>query len=207
LISFAERTLLLFVCCSDFDKLAHGPRGTQAKHPLYVYRFQPDGSLVLLNVLQGSKELVNPAFSRHHPRLNVVYTCTEDIDNNGLVFAYTIGPNGELSQLGKPVDAGGTSTCYLTLDKSCSHLLCVNYWDSTLSVIPLDPVTGEMKGPISHMYDPKAGQRVVAAGRVHGGVNHSNNDETTIRQRQADPHSHALVLDPFVGTVAYVPDL
>jgi 6-phosphogluconolactonase (cycloisomerase 2 family) len=25
--------------------------------------------------------------------------------------------------------------------------------------------------------------------------------------RQADPHSHALVLDPFVGAVAYVPDL
>jgi 6-phosphogluconolactonase len=25
--------------------------------------------------------------------------------------------------------------------------------------------------------------------------------------RQADPHSHALVLDPFVGCVAYVPDL
>ena len=25
--------------------------------------------------------------------------------------------------------------------------------------------------------------------------------------RQADPHSHALVLDPYVGTVAYVPDL
>jgi 6-phosphogluconolactonase (cycloisomerase 2 family) len=83
----------------------------------------------------------------------------------------------------------------------------VNYWDSTLSVIALDPETGEMKGPISNMYDPKNGKSMVATGRCQGGVNHSHNDVDTIRMRQADPHSHALVLDPQVGTVAYVPDL
>jgi 6-phosphogluconolactonase (cycloisomerase 2 family) len=40
-----------------------------------------------------------------------------------------------------------------------------------------------------------------------GGVNHSNNDESTIKMRQADPHSHALVLDPYFGCLAYVPCL
>ena len=40
-----------------------------------------------------------------------------------------------------------------------------------------------------------------------GGANHSNNDDSTIMMRQKDPHSHALVLDPYVGCVAYVPDL
>jgi 6-phosphogluconolactonase len=196
---------------SDFEKLAHGPRGTEAKdYPLCVYRFHSDGSLVLLNVLKhdsGTTRLANPAFSRHHPRLNVVYTCTEDIGSNGLVFAYQIGPNGELSHLGDPVDAGGTSTCYLTLDKAHRHLLCVNYWDATISVIPLEADTGRMKGPVTSRWDPKNGKPMVATGRCHGGVNHSNNDASTIRMRQADPHSHALVLDPLVGTVAYVPDL
>jgi len=43
--------------------------------------------------------------------------------------------------------------------------------------------------------------------KKNGGCNHSNNDESTIAERQKDPHSHALVLDRFVGTVAYVPDL
>jgi len=195
---------------SDFDKLAHGPRGTQAKYPLYVYRFHPsDGSLVLLNV-QGNDTnsmVVNPAFSRFHPRLNVVYTCTEDIYNNGKIYAYSVGPNGEMEQLGEPVDAGGTSTCYLTIDKAGKNMLCVNYWDSTLAVIPISTETGAFTGPIKHMYDPKGGKAMVAAGRSVGGVNHSCNDESTIRMRQADPHSHALVLDPFVGTVAYVPDL
>eukprot|EP00539_Tryblionella_compressa_P016957 CAMPEP_0178852346 /NCGR_PEP_ID=MMETSP0746-20121128/21613_1 /TAXON_ID=913974 /ORGANISM="Nitzschia punctata, Strain CCMP561" /LENGTH=267 /DNA_ID=CAMNT_0020517985 /DNA_START=1 /DNA_END=804 /DNA_ORIENTATION=+ len=57
------------------------------------------------------------------------------------------------------------------------------------------------------MYDPKGGKQMVASAKKDGGVNHSCNDETTISARQADPHSHALVLDPFVGRVAYVPDL
>ena len=193
---------------SDFDRLAHGPRGQPAKHPVYVFRFDPsDGSLVLLNIHGDASKVVNPAFSRYHPRLNVVYTCTEDIDTNGRVFAYTVGPNGELAQLGESVDAGGTSTCYITIDKAQQHLLCVNYWDSTLSVIPISPETGEMLGPIKNMYDPKEGQKVQAAGRVHGGVNHSCNDENTIRMRQKDPHSHALVLDNYYGVIAYVPDL
>ena len=173
-----------------------------------VYRFHPsDGSLVLLNLVGSPETTVNPAFSRYHPYLNVVYTCTEDIEHNGLIFCYSVGANGELQQLGEPVNAGGTSTCYLTIDKAAKHMLAVNYWDSTLAVIPLNTETGAFTGPIQHMYDPKQGQKMVAAGRCKGGVNHSENDDTTIRMRQADPHSHALVLDPFVGTVAYVPDL
>lgn len=146
-------------------------------------------------------------FLSHSILVVASFQCTEDIENNGQIFAYKVTPEGELTQLGPSVDAGGTSTCYLTIDKAQKHMLAVNYWDSTLSVIPLDQETGEFLGPYKHMYDPKAGQAMIAAGRCKGGVNHSNNDESTIRMRQADPHSHALVLDPFVGTVAYVPDL
>lgn len=192
---------------SDFDKLAHGPRGTEAPYGLYVYRFHPtDGSLVLLNIHGNVDEVTNPAFSRFHPRLNVVYTCTEDIKDNGQIFAHSIGANGELAQIGQ-VDAGGTSTCYLTIDKSQKNILAVNYWDSTIVVIPISQETGEFIGSIKNIYDPKCGKEMVAAAKKFGGVNHSKNDESTIKQRQQDPHSHALVLDPVVGSVAYVPDL
>jgi len=113
---------LLSLYHSDFDRLAHGPRGTTAQHPVAVYRFHPhDGSLVLLNLTGSPETTVNPAFSRHHPYLNVVYTCTEDIERNGVIFAYRVGPNGELTQLGEPVNAGGTSTCYLTIDKAAKQ--------------------------------------------------------------------------------------
>lgn len=154
------------------------------------------------------KPILNPAFSRYHPRLpGVVYTCTEDIEQNGQIYCYKLGPQGELTLMGDPVDAGGTSTCYLTIDRAQRNLLAVNYWDSTLTVIPLCPTTGALLGPIHSVYDPKQGTQVKAAGRCKGGVNHSNNDDSTIRMRQADPHSHALILDPFLGNVAYVPDL
>jgi 6-phosphogluconolactonase len=173
-----------------------------------VYRFYPaDGSMVLLNIQGDPKQVMNPAFSRYHPQKNVVYTCTEDIENNGKIFAYRLGDNGSLTPLGEPVDAGGTSTCYLTIDRAEKNLLAVNYWDSTLVTIPISKETGEFTGPIKSKYDPKQGKSMVAAAKKNGGVNHSHNDECTIKMRQADPHSHALVLDPYVGTVAYVPDL
>jgi 6-phosphogluconolactonase len=175
---------------------------------VYIYRFHPtDGSLVLLNIQGDADTVCNPAFSRYHPRLNVVYTCTEDCHENGKIFAYKIRSDGSMEQFGEPVDAGGTSTCYLTIDKAQEHMLAVNYWDSTLVVIPMDPDTGALIGPIKNTYDPKEGQKMVASAKKDGGVNHSCNDDSTISARQADPHSHALVLDPYVGTVAYVPDL
>lgn len=186
---------------------AHGPRGTEATKSVYVYRFYPsDGSLVLLNIQGDAKTVMNPAFSRYHPRLNVVYTCTEDCLEHGKIFAYKLGLEGQLEKIGE-VDAGGTSTCYLTIDRAQKNMLAVNYWDSTLAVIPLNCETGEFTGPVKNMYDPKDGKGMVASARKEGGVNHSCNDDSTIKIRQADPHSHALVLDPFVGRVAYVPDL
>jgi len=203
-----DRQLFFVTSYSDFDKLAHGPRGTEAKHSVHVYRFYPaDGQLVLLNVQGDAKTVMNPAFSRYHPRLNVVYTCTEDCEDNGKIFAYKISPDGALEQLGEPVDAGGTSTCYLTIDRAQKNLLAVNYWNSTLVVIPLDYESGALAGPVKSVYDPKGGQQMVACVKTSGGVNHSLNDESTIAVRQADPHSHALVLDPYVGRVAFVPDL
>mmetsp|Transcript_4872 Transcript_4872/g.10769 ORF Transcript_4872/g.10769 Transcript_4872/m.10769 type:complete len:540 (-) Transcript_4872:192-1811(-) len=201
-----DQQLFFVTSYSDFDKLAHGPRGHSAKHTLRVYKFDTDGSLVLLHVAGEGALVINPAFSRFHPRLNVVYTCTEDIEENGQILAYEINTDGSLVEIGR-VDAGGTSTCYITIDKDQKHLIAVNYWDSSLVLIPLSKETGGFAGPIQNTYDPRQGLAMKAAAKKHGGANHSNNDDTTIAQRQVDPHSHALVLDPFEGCVAYVPDL
>eukprot|EP00571_Detonula_confervacea_P011314 CAMPEP_0172298934 /NCGR_PEP_ID=MMETSP1058-20130122/1355_1 /TAXON_ID=83371 /ORGANISM="Detonula confervacea, Strain CCMP 353" /LENGTH=542 /DNA_ID=CAMNT_0013008229 /DNA_START=109 /DNA_END=1737 /DNA_ORIENTATION=- len=203
---FVDQQLFFVTSYSDFDKLAHGPRGHTAKHTLRVYRFFTDGSLVLLHMAGEGSNVINPAFSRFHPRLNVVYTCTENIEENGQILAYEIHGDGSLTEIGH-VDAGGLSTCYLTIDREQRHLIAVNYWDSSLVVIPLCKETGEFMGPVQSIYDPRQGKAMLAAAKSHGGVNHSMNDESTIAQRQVDPHSHALVLDPFEGCVAYVPDL
>lgn len=125
-------------------------------------------------------------------RLNVVYTCTEDIEENGRIFAYQIHTDGSLTQIGC-VDAGGTSTCYLTIDRDQRNLIAVNYWDSSLAVIPLSREDGTFLDGVKNIYDPRQGQAMRAAAKKFGGANHSNNDESTIAQRQVDPHSHALV--------------
>mmetsp|Transcript_46088 Transcript_46088/g.112563 ORF Transcript_46088/g.112563 Transcript_46088/m.112563 type:complete len:541 (+) Transcript_46088:94-1716(+) len=203
-----DEQLFFVTSYSDFNSLAHGPKGTEASKSIYVYRFHPnDGSMLLLNVHGDSTDVPNPAFSRYHPRLSIVYCCTEDCNNNGKIFAYKIGVEGALEQFGEPVDAGGTSTCYLTISKDQKNLLVVNYWNSTLCVIGLDYQTGAMGHAIKSTYDPKGGKEMVACLKAAGGANHSCNDEATIKARQADPHSHALVLDPYVGRVAYVPCL
>ena len=120
-----------------------------------------------------------------------MYTCTEDIEDNGRILAYQINTDGSLKLTGS-VDAGGTSTCYLTVDRDQRHLIAVNYWDSSLAVIPLKE-DGSFAGKIKNMYDPRGGIAMRAQAKKFGGVNHSNNDESTIAQRQVDPHSHALV--------------
>merc|ERR1719330_1739516 len=136
---------------------------------------------------------MNPAFMRWHPHLNVLYGCTESVKENGRVYAWGIDPDtGKLTEIGV-ADAGGTSTCYLFLDHEVRRLLLVNYWDATI-------------GGLTFRYDPKEnpGKMHVSADRH---VNHSINDQSAQKERQLDPHSHAVVLEPYSGAVAYVPDL
>jgi len=158
--------------------------------------------LLFCEITKLVKLVLNPSQNR----LNILYTCTEDIEENGQIIAYEVGCDGELKKMSS-IDAGGTSTCYLTIDRDQKNLLAVNYWDSTIVTIPLSTETGDFAGSISSKYDPKGGKSMVAALKKNGGVNHSHNDESTIQQRQADPHSHALVLDPYVGCMAFVPCL
>jgi len=54
-------------------------------------------------------------------------------------------------------------------------------------------------------FDPNGGKKMFASDTSH--VNHSINDADAQRERQADPHSHAVILDPFFGRLAFVPDL
>ena len=61
--------------------------------------------------------VVNPAFTRIHPTRNVIYSCTESVEDNGEVIAWKLcHETGKLSFL-SAANAHGTSTCYITIDK------------------------------------------------------------------------------------------
>jgi len=190
-------------CYTRFDNLAHGPRGKQAARSLYTYRLDPrDGQLVLESVTK--EPVMNPAFSRFHPEKNLLYTCTESVAEPGEIVTWSVCPStGQLSKLSSQ-SAGGSSTCYLTLDRERENMLVVNYWDATIGVFGLDREGGQLTEARS-FYDPNEGRAMRARHDQH--VNHSENDAGAQAERQADPHSHAVVLDPFFGRIAFVPDL
>lgn len=187
-----------------FDNLAHGPRGKQSKNSMTVFRLNPsDGSLITL--FAGEPNITNPAFLRWHPTENILYGCTEDVKENGQIVAWSIDPeSGAVTKIGA-ADAQGTSTCYLTLDHDVKNMLVVNYWDATIGVIPINADGTFGADRLTHVYDPKGGSGMQVSADNH--VNHSINDSSAQAERQKDPHSHAIVLDPYYGCVAYVPDL
>jgi len=182
-------TDLLVVCSyTDFDNLAHAPRGTTASAGLRAYHIDGNGEL---EFTCEKKDIMNPAFCRWNPKTNTLYVCTESIEEDGQIVAYHVSPNGKLVPSSMQ-SAKGTSTCYLTLDQRGNNLLFVNYWDSSLGSLPLND-RGEMH-PVKGFLQPA---------RVN-----SRHRGDHLKNRQLEPHAHALVLDPYEdGNIAFVPDL
>lgn len=154
----------IFVISSytDFSCLAHGPTGKEARFGLYSFWLNPsNGTMTLLSVTGPAKTCKNPSFSRVHPTLNLLYTCTEDIVNPGEILTYKIENNGALTPYCEPVSANGTSTCYLTINNASTHMLACNYWNSSLLTFPLDQ--SGVVSPHVALYDPHHGKPMKAA--------------------------------------------
>lgn len=199
----ASHELIVVSCYTRFDNLAHGPRGTEAKRSLYTFRLDENHGELVLYAVSSDNSVMNPAFSRFDPRRNLLYTCTESVAEPGDIVTYSVDPRtGKLFKIGSR-SAGGTSTCYLTLDQGCKNMLVVNYWDATIGVFGLEP-SGAL-GEAKSFHDPNEGRGMQVSHKKH--VNHSENDPSAQKERQSDPHSHAVILDPFFGKIAYVPDL
>ncbi|KAL1522057.1 hypothetical protein AB1Y20_021701 [Prymnesium parvum] len=196
--------IVIVASYTNFSDLAHGPRGFEATRAMRTYRLNiSDGTLTLLSAVPEGM-MHNPAFCRRHPKLPVIYACTESVQEEGQIITLSVdGRTGALKEHCPPVGAGGTSTCYLTIHNSAERMLLVNYWDSTICTLELLP-DGKV-GRLLSSYDPKQGKPMKARPDRH--VNHSRNDDDAQAERQGDPHSHAIVLEPTEGCIAYVPDL
>lgn len=201
----ASWPLVIISSYTKFSNLAHGPRGTEAKYSMWTYRLNPmNGQLTLLTVNADDAETMNPAFSRVHPSKNVVYACTESVEENGDVYTWNVDPeSGALTKVAS-ADAQGTSTCYITIDQAQKNALVVNYWNATIVVLAVDQETGAIGAPRS-VFDPNEGREMQVSTTAR--VNHSDNDSAAQANRQLDPHSHSVILDPFIGKIAFVPDL
>lgn len=187
----AQQDHLLFVgCYNAFENLAHAPRGTPSAHSILTVELNNDsGELKPTHALSG---LLNPAFLRHHPAHPILYAATESIDAPGSVVGMTVSDSGKLTPFCEE-SAKGASTCYLTLTPDSRNLLFVNYWDSSMGVLAVD-LAGRVLPGVRAMQPPPAPIRA-------GGL------ADHLANRQSEPHAHAIVLDPSLHRLAFVPDL
>ena len=116
------------------------PAGGSHSKGIYVSRFQPATGVVSKPELAA--EIVNPAFLAVHPNQRFLYVATEDplslgpdFDHASYVSAFAIDPkSGKLHRL-NTLPTGGTSTCYLSLDKTGHYVLMANFGSSSVTVL------------------------------------------------------------------------
>ena len=197
----ATTTTFLVSTYTSNDVLAHIPKGEHGKG---VYAWALDSTTGKLSgkPMAVTKVEPNPAFLVKHPTKDILFCSTECIHDQGEVITFEIKESGKLQELAR-YRAGGRSTCYLTLccpDTSGepTALACVNYWDAIVSLLPVDPQSGQISGPLIDSHMQPGAQYVFATepDRV---------EHWTYRQRW--PHTHCFVTEPYDHRYHFVPDL
>lgn len=179
---------------TDNDVLAHIPRGARGQG---VQAWRLDSKTGKLQRGPASELGPNPAFLLAHPALPVMWASTECIDRNGEVITLAVSPDGTLREVGRQ-DAGGRSTCYLTLTPSGRHLAAVNYWDAVLSLLPVVPETGLVAGAAVDTVTQPGAKYVFD-------TNPTREEHWAHRQRW--PHTHCWVTEPYSREFHFVCDL
>jgi len=133
------------------------PWGTSQSQGIYVSRFRPATGTV--TDPQLAAHIVNPGFLAVHPNHRFLYATIEDPqslgparDHASYVSAFAIDPGtGKLTLL-NTVPAGGTSTCYISLDKSGRYALLANFGSGSVSVLRIrdDGSLGELTAFMQH---------------------------------------------------------
>jgi len=134
------------------------PAGGSHSKGIYVSRFQPATGKVSKPELAA--EIVNPAFLAVHPNQRFLYVATEDplsrgpnFDHESYVSAFAIDPSTGKLRLLNTLPTGGTSTCYLSIDKTGHYVLMANFGSSSVTVLRIkdDGSLGEQTAFMKHI--------------------------------------------------------
>mgnify|MGYP003329356253 CR=1 FL=1 len=172
---------------SDLNVLAHKPQSQGAAKGIYALNLDSRGQLSLIQTIPA----LNPAVIKIHPKREILYAITENIDKNGSVLLYDILPDGRLNYK-QSVAATGKSTCYLGFNQSATKAVLVNYWDSFIDVFALDSAGALEKKVQSFVQHKRDNYRQVQTREDHW-VN-----------RQVGPHAHSA---HFWQDRVFIPDL
>lgn len=157
------------------------PQGVGGSHSkgIYMSRFNAATGKLSEPVLVA--EITNPSFLAVSPDHRFLYAVTEDplsvgppLDHASFVSAYAIDSSTGKLRLLNTLPTGGTSTCFISTDKTGKYVLMANFGSGSVSVIRLkdDGSLGELTSFIQN-------------------VGHSVN--TFI---QTEPHPHSILVSP-----------
>src|SRR6266852_3975778 len=135
----ASEYFVYFGTYTGFTYMKEGlPAGGSHSKGIYVSRFQPATGAVSKPELAA--EIVNPAFLAIHPNQRFLYVATEDplslgpdFDHASYVSAFAIDPKTGKLHLLNTLPTGGTSTCYLSIDKTGHYVLMANFGSSSVA--------------------------------------------------------------------------
>src|ERR1700726_3566568 len=155
----AGEYFVYFGTYTGFTYMKEGlPAGGSHSKGIYVSRFQPATGAVSKPELAA--EIVNPAFLSVHPSQRFLYVATEDplslgpdFDHASYVSAFAIDPKTGKLHLLNTLPTGGTSTCYLSLDKTGHYVLMANFGSSSVTVLRIkdDGSLGEQTAFMKHI--------------------------------------------------------
>ena len=126
---------------TGFKYISHGnPVSGSHSEGIYVSRFRP--ATGELTKAQLAARISNPSFLAISPDHRFLYAASEDPlsvgparDHESYVSAYAIDrKNGKLRLLNS-VPSGGTSTCYLSVDKTGKFVLTASYGSGSISIL------------------------------------------------------------------------
>ncbi|WP_134685698.1 lactonase family protein [Brevibacillus migulae] len=152
--------------------------GSYTKHSptgITIYAFQQQtGELRYIDNVTG---IENPSYLVIHPQKSQLYAVSEMMESqgkqSGLVVAYAVDPHtGKLSPVNHQFSEG-SAPCYLSLDRTGTHVLVANYGGGTISLLPLE----------------ENGQLAPAACTIH-------HQGSSVKPQQNAPHPHFIQYDP-----------
>jgi 6-phosphogluconolactonase len=156
----------------------HGVGESHSKG-IYVSRFHADTGQ--LGEAQLAAEMINPSFLTISPNHRFLYAVSEDpysvgppLDHASYVSAFAIDSSTGKLRLLNTVPTSGTSTCFISMDKTGKFVLMANFGSGSVSVIRVkdDGSLGELASFIQD-------------------VGHSVNQFI-----QTEPHPHSILVSP-----------
>jgi 6-phosphogluconolactonase len=155
----ADEYFVYFGTYTGFTYMKEGlPAGGSHSKGVYVSRLQPATGAVSKPELAA--EIVNPAFLAVHPNQKFLYVATEDplslgpdFDHASYVSAFAIDAKTGKLHLLNTLPTGGTSTCYLSIDKTGHYVLMANFGSSSVTVLRIkdDGSLGEQTAFMKHV--------------------------------------------------------